>query len=314
MTATAPLTRHHVQYLSSPVRITTSVIELRDRLLPLEDVESAEVVKVVSGKESWDRWLGWIIWLGLFGSVSRLVRPEIWQLGLPQQVLVELGIVTLVLLVVAPIVRWFYSRASEGWRTYYVPRLSVPKGVVTLAAFEDEQRAVEVVKAIEEAQARSAASPGLEPETLYHLDNVVEISDQGVAINGGPPIPAWRLRVAYKNKMEVKQVTDMKSSLLWALGLGCTLVLIGAVGKPVIDIIGPYVAALVWGIIILGLLYAFIEWLRDEKRLQPLDEIYICRLRTDYDEFDALLTPDKWYVDAVMSAINSLVPKPTNRI
>ncbi|MDQ5824554.1 MAG: hypothetical protein M3441_10155 [Chloroflexota bacterium] len=48
MTATATQTDQHVRYFNSPVRITTKAVELRDRLLPLEDVESAVMAAINS--------------------------------------------------------------------------------------------------------------------------------------------------------------------------------------------------------------------------------------------------------------------------
>ncbi|HEX8600046.1 MAG TPA: DUF6232 family protein [Chloroflexia bacterium] len=318
MDAIAPPTGSSVQYFSSPVRVTTEAVELRDRSIPMDKVNHAKLIKVVPGGPSWGDWL---ITGGFFGSLlglGSLLNSGIWQSGLHIEKLVELGVAALVIVAGVVVLRWLYLRASkaEEGLTYYAVILDLKKKSVTLAAYEDEQRAQELVNAVENAKAGKDSTTHQGPETLYQADNTVAISHDGVTINNGALIPTWRLRVAYKNKIEASpstNITNIKTTFLKAVGVGAALALAATLARPFADVIGLYLALACWSIIGIGLIATFISWLRDKERLQALDDIYVCRLRTDHDEFDALLTPDKQYIEAVMAAINSLVPRPNNR-
>ncbi|MDQ3703826.1 MAG: hypothetical protein M3437_01140 [Chloroflexota bacterium] len=318
MGAIAPPTGTSGQYFSSPVRVTTGAVELRDRSISMDQVDRAKLIKVLPGRPSWE---DWFIAGGFFGSLyalGSLLNSGIWQSGLQGEELVELGVPALVIVAGAVVLRWLYLRASkaEGWLTYYVVILDLKKKPVTLAAFGDEQRAQELVNAVENAKAGKDSTTHQEAETLYQADNTVAISHEGVTINNGALIPAGRLRVAYKGKIEISppaSITNIKTAFLKAVGAGAALALVTTLARPFAEVIGFYLALACWSILGIGLIAVFIQWLRDKERLQSLDEIYVCILRTDDDEFNALLTPDKQYIEAVIAAINSLVPRPDKR-
>jgi hypothetical protein len=97
--------------------------------------------------------------------------------------------------------------------------------------------------------------------------------------------------------------------MLSSVGAGAGVALVLALAKPLADALGLWIAVGFWSIVGVALLVAFVAWLRDKERLQPLDDIHVCLLRTDHDEVAAVLTPDKQYVEAVIEAINKLAAK-----
>lgn len=315
---TSPTLSNYTLQISSPIRVTSEAVELRDRQYPLRGIGAARVVRV--RPDNFSVRLGAMAFAYCLGSLAvllvqyfaELVRNggQLFQIRSGYSLFTAASdntfkTILFVLAVLLVVGAFLISRlVSIGKNYLYAASLRSPLWGTTIAASQDRAPIEELVSAVNRAlnEKRQGGVAG-ETSVYYDEQNAAGIDDTWLELPGNTYAVA-SLKFATSYTIQAQPLIDtIKSFGAVGLLLG---VLNALTGNPTSNEIpwGPFVLYLALGALASGFIL-----LVNRSRGGPLGIIYVCHLRTVYEEVTAFISMDRVYTNSIVVAINRAVTR-----
>jgi hypothetical protein len=317
-----------VQQYSSPLRITSEAVQLRDVTYPLAAIKSAGISGAATDEGFWSYGLlvfdvGGSLQVGTLAAELR-----VWEMRASGQDMAYLLAVAGAYLAIAYLLRWLYARSRKKWQYVYAAELDTDYGKTLIAASLDKTYIEQIVANVSAALARhgggtpfnAVEGPGATPASSNAASEEAGAAQEGVVydnyfrIDGSHvSVPGWstaisEVRHASKKKLEARSLDQRRSP--WD-PVACLA--LGVILKTQNELFGPdllfYILA---GLVIVAAILLFVVWWttgRDKPKtsLPTFDQIYVGKLIAGGRDVPTLISIDQGFVDQFISSVKEAV-------
>lgn len=319
--------RTGVQQYSSPVRISSEAVELRDITYRMSDVKSAEVMPVTAKDDAWSTGIRFFDIVGALEVVRLWMDSRIWEVRVDSQYMAVLVAATGTYLFVAYLLRWVYNRISKERSNIYAAYLMTEYGGTFIAASYDkayiEQIVATVTAAIKEhrkktpsavqeespayssgQEASSFSSSPLQTPVVY--ENYFRLDDFNISA------PDVSMPISNVRHASITKVYGEKNSVLfdpwWPV-----LFLLGTAALRALFAFGS-ATVLAFASLPIAAILIFMVWKADikkrpKKSVLTANYIYIGKLHMPGKSLHAVVSIDHGFVDKFVSSVNEAIRK-----
>ncbi|MDQ3929305.1 MAG: hypothetical protein M3328_09175 [Chloroflexota bacterium] len=311
---TTPDVANHVQEYSSPLRISSDAVELRDLVYPMADVKSVDIVSVPLNKGLWEYGGSFYEIVGALQLGRLWEDSKVWEGRVGASELALLLAATGAYVAIDYLLRWLHKRATKTWRYVYAAQLDTEYGKTFIAVAHDktyiEKIAMTVATAITRHQesAQSTAAPQLmeSPETPVIYENYFRIDDGNISITGWST-PLSEVKYANLRRLSPGNVFSVYAPWMLVPYLVVFVLMRLTFTLPDLTIV-PIGYALVIALLL------FLAW-RTERRMRrkrgvpTANYIYVGNVTVTGGDIPALVSMDYGFVQKFVSCVKEAVSR-----
>jgi hypothetical protein len=316
-----------VQQYSSPLRISSEAVELRDITYPMSDVKAAKVMPVATNYGLWSNGIRFYDIVGAIEVVRLWADSRIWEVQVDAQRLALPAAATVAYLFVAYLLRWLYDKISKKWHSIYAAYLMTEYGWTFIAASYDkayvEQIVATVTATLEEhrkktpsaAQAESAAPTSGQGADLFSsgllqtpvvYENYFRLDDINISA------PDLSMPISNVLRASITKVYGGKNFVVEDVWWPVLFLLLTAAMRALFIVGSATVLAVVY--VPVAAIIIFLVWNADikkrpKKRAPTANYIYIGKLHMPGKSMHALVSIDYGLADKFVSSVNEAARK-----